>query len=98
VSYEISKRASADIDEIWDYIAHDDPTAADRIEDALHDAMLLLGRMPFAGPRREDLPRGTYRSWPVGSYLIIYRVRGRKVIVVRVLHGARDVRSIFRKK
>ncbi len=98
MSFQISKRASDDLDAIWEYIARDNPQAADRFEQKLHDAMTLLSRAPRAGRIREDLPGGIYRIFPVDSYLIIHRVKGRKVIVVRVLHGARDVRRIFKRK
>jgi toxin ParE1/3/4 len=35
------------------------------------------------------------RSSPVGSYLILYRQVAAGVEVVRVLHGARNLRAIF---
>jgi toxin ParE1/3/4 len=97
VTFQISKRASDDLDAIWDYIARDNPDAADRLEQKLHDAMTLLSRMPRAGRTREDLPGGVYRSFPVDSYLIIHLLKGRKVIVVRVLHGARSETHIQKK-
>lgn len=98
MSFQISKRADEDLDAIWQYIARDNRQAADKFEQKLHDAMTLLGRMPRAGRIREDLSGGIYRSFPVDSYLIIHRLKGRKVIVVRVLHSARDLRRIFKKK
>jgi toxin ParE1/3/4 len=90
MSYEISPRADADLDEIWTYIATDDPRAADRTEQALHEAMEQLARMPGMGHRRADAGE-QYRFWRVGSYLIAYRVNAGVVQVVRVLHGARNV-------
>jgi plasmid stabilization system protein ParE len=49
MSYRISPRADADMDEIWTYIAQDNLRAADRTEQALHDAMEQLARMPGLG-------------------------------------------------
>ena len=94
MSYRISPRADADLDEVWTFIARDDPRAADRMEQALHEAMEQLTRMPGLGHRREDANE-RYRFWRVGAYLIAYRVEGGVVHVVRVLHGARDVRRFL---
>jgi toxin ParE1/3/4 len=94
MSYRISPRADADLDEIWTYIAQDNPRAADRMEQALHEAMEQLGRMPGLGHRRSDAS-DRYRFWSVGRYLIAYRVEKKTVHVVRVLHGSRDIRRFL---
>jgi plasmid stabilization system protein ParE len=36
-----------------------------------------------------------YRFWVVGSYVIAYRVEETELLVVRVIHGARDFRRLF---
>lgn len=94
MSYRISPRADADIDEIWTFIAQDDQRAADRVEQALHEAMEQLARMPGLGHRRSDASE-RYRFWRVGNYLIAYRLEKRVVHVVRVLHGARDIKRFL---
>lgn len=48
-----------------------------------------LARRPRLGKPREDVARG-YRSLPVGRHLVFYRVSGRAVIVIRVLHQSMD--------
>ena len=81
---------------IWDYIAADNEDAADAQLRALDAAVAMLSDHPHAGRRRPEL-RPRLRSFPVGSYVIFYRpIRG-GVEFVRVLHGARDVRAIFRR-
>ncbi len=47
------------------------------------------------GHLREDLAEEPLRFWPVYSYLIIYRPDSRPLEIVRVLHGARDVRNLL---
>jgi len=84
-----SSRAEIDLIEVWGYIAKDDPLAADRQLDRIDAACDMLAENPQAGPRREDLARGL-RFYPVGNYLIFYTVADDGIIVVRVLHGARD--------
>jgi len=97
--YRISKRADRDLDEIWKYLAvRASQEIADRVDSDLHDAMKALAAMPGMGHRREEAWNTPYRFWKVYSYLIAYRVEGRTVIVVRVIHGARDLRKLFRKR
>ncbi len=88
----ISRRADADLDAIWHYIARDSPAAANRVEDALHEAMRSLAEFPGMGHRRRDVVNPAYRFWAVNPYLIAYRIDGDTLIVVGVLHGARDIR------
>ena len=45
-------------------------------------------------PSREDLAHGL-RFFPVGTYLIFYKIGENGIIVARVLHGARDYRQEF---
>jgi len=45
---------------------------------------------------REDLAP-SLRSFPVGNYLIFYRPITDGVEVVRMLHGARELRRIFKR-
>lgn len=47
------------------------------------------------GHLREDLTRRPFRFWPVYSYLIVYRPETRPIQILRVLHGARDVKSLL---
>ncbi len=90
-----SSRAEIDLIEIWGYIAKDDPIAADHQLDRINAASEMLADIPRGGPLREDLARGL-RFYPVGNYLIFYTVGKDGIIVVRVLHGARDYPHEFR--
>ncbi len=92
----ISPRADADLDAIWDYIARDSPRAADRVENDLHTALHLLADQPGIGHRRPDVTVRDYRFWRVYSYLIVYRMEADGLLVVRVLHGSRDLRRQLR--
>jgi hypothetical protein len=33
--------------------------------------------------------------FPVGDYLVLYRVDGKDVVVDRVVHGSRDLEALF---
>jgi plasmid stabilization system protein ParE len=57
--------------------------------------MRRLATMPGLGHVREDLADESLRFWSVYAYLIIYRPATDPLLIVRVLHGARDVRAIL---
>src|SRR5436309_11113052 len=96
MKYRIARRASADIEHICDYIAKDNPDAADQLEDRIHEAIKLLAKFPRMGHVRPDVTDKRYLFRAVGKYIIAYRIESKELIVVRVLHGARDFRRLFK--
>ena len=86
--------AEADILEIWDYIADDSLTAADRWVDHLDEQFRVLATQPSMGRARDELAPDV-RSFPFGRYVIFYMPLDDGIDVVRVLHGARDVDAVF---
>lgn len=93
MNLRISPGADADLEAIWEYIARDNAAAADRVEDALHAAMRMLVENPGLGHTRPDVANPAYRFWTVKPYIIAYRVEADTLIVVRVVHGTRDIRT-----
>ena len=94
--YLLTPVADADLEEIWLYVAEQSGAArADALEDQLHSAMVRLGEMPGMGHLRTDLADEALRFWAVHRFLIIYRPETRPLQILRVLHGARDVRAIL---
>lgn len=93
--FVLTAAARADISEIADYIREDSPDAARRVVSALQEAMGKLARSPGMGHLREDLTRRPFRFWPVYSYLIVYRSETKPLQILRILHSARDVKSIL---
>ena len=85
-----SRRALKDLDEIWDYIARDNPVMADRVLDKMEAKCEMLARQPLIGEARPDLAPNL-REVPVGNYVIFYRPLSDGIVVVRVLHVARSV-------
>ncbi len=89
-----SPEAAEDLLEIWQYIADDNEAAADKLLNEIDAASKMLARNPKTGRERPELaPR--LRSFPVGRYILIYRPIDEGVELVRVLHGSRDIDSIF---
>jgi toxin ParE1/3/4 len=92
--YLVSDTARSDLDEIWFYIAQDDPDAADQLMCAIVSRFPVLASMPEMGRQREQLA-ARLRSFPVGHYVIFYRPMEYGVEIARVLHGARDIPPLF---
>lgn len=92
--YRVSDAARSDLDELWFYIAQDNPDAADRFIRALVSRFPMLAAMPEMGLQREELAI-RLRSFSIGNYVIFYRLMENGVEVVRVLHGARDLPPLF---
>ncbi len=80
--------------EIWAYLAIEASEAsADRMLSTIEDSFRLLQSFPFSGPVREMLVsrlRVTFQ----GIYAVYYIPRTKEVVIVRVLHAARDITTI----
>lgn len=85
-----SPRAVDDLDEIWRFVAADNLQAADRLIDRLIAAGEPLAEFPHLGRDRTGLAPGL-RSLPVGNYVLFYRPDGHGAVIVRILHGRRDI-------
>lgn len=85
-----SPQTEIDLTAIWDYIAADNPRAADALLDRIDATFDMLAETPFAGRDRSEL-RAELRSFPVGNYLIFYVPIPDGVEVVRVMHGRQDI-------
>jgi len=93
-SFWVSDRATADLDEIWLYIAQNNPDAADKFIGELTSRFPKLASMPKMARLREELSPGL-RSLPVGRYIVFYRQNEDGVEIIRVLHGARNFPPLF---
>jgi plasmid stabilization system protein ParE len=92
--FELSPEALADLEEIWVYIASDNPAAADVLETDIYKACDLLAKNPRLGHKRPDLTDEPVLFWPVrGQYLVIYQRATQPLKIARILHAARDFRE-----
>jgi toxin ParE1/3/4 len=93
----IAPQAEADLDSIWYYVATESASVeiADRLVDSLTSRFLLLARHPYVGRSREHEFGPGMRSLAVSEYVIVYTVEHGAVHVLRVVHGRRDLESIF---
>jgi toxin ParE1/3/4 len=83
--------------EIFLYVAEQNLPAAESLLRTFDDTLEKLADMPGMGRARPELGRDA-RSFPVGNYLIIYRPVVDGIHLLRVVHGARNLRRLFKKK
>jgi len=80
---------------IWLHVAEHSPDAADRLLERIEEECRLYATQPEMGTPRPDLGRNL-RCFAVGQYVVIYRPTEEGIVVLLVIHGARDIPSIFR--
>jgi toxin ParE1/3/4 len=85
--------AAQDLTDIYDYIALDNSTAAEKLILNLENITELIATRPFIGRQREDLAKGL-RSHTYGRYLILYSVFEGGIEIVRYYHGRRSLKTI----
>ena len=98
-SYQFTPEAVDDLFEIWSYIAGDDLSAANRVEEAIYAACGFLADTPLAGRIREDLTTLPLRFWlvhPYRNYWIVYNPGTKPLQVIRIIHAARDLPHLLR--
>lgn len=90
-----SESAIADLEEIRDYIAADNPVAAAKLIDDVEEACERFARHPGLGVNRDDLLQGI-RLFPVRkTYVVFYRHTEDAVEIVRVVNARRDFNRLF---
>jgi toxin ParE1/3/4 len=92
--YALHPEAFADLDDIRDLIAQENPDAADRVISEIFDTIRGLVPFPHQGHRRPDLSSRPLRFTLVREYLIAYAPDEEPLWVVAVVHGRRSPRVI----
>jgi toxin ParE1/3/4 len=77
--------------EIWTFIARDSVDEANRFIHELESQLRTLRRLPERCSLipENDLLEKEYRHLIYGKYRSVFRISGRTVYVVRIIHGAR---------
>ena len=92
----LTPSAARDLDDVLTYVLEQSGVErARRLYDHLHKAFVAISTQPGIGHGREDLVDESLRVWPVFAHLIIYRPDTKPVQIIRVIHGARDVGTMF---
>lgn len=95
--WRLSDAAEADLVEITETIARQEPRAAARLLDLCLERFEMFVRQPLIGEPCDHLSVGL-RQFTAGNYVIFYRVADTTGVIeiVRVLHGARDLDAVIR--
>ncbi len=93
--YELSLEAVHDLENIFEYtfyqFGYDQATKYLDSFDAIFDDLYLN---PYLGRTRDELIT-ELRSINHQSHLIFYRIKNNKIIIIRILHGSRDLPRYF---
>ena len=91
----LTDEAQADLEDIGDWIARDNPSRALTFVKELRHRCQTLAKAPRGYVLIPRYEHTGVRRRPHGNYLIFYRVSRNTVEVLHVLHGARDYESIL---
>jgi toxin ParE1/3/4 len=94
MSVEFSPVAERDLEEIGDYIAHDNSHRALTFILEIRERCQKIEKTPNAAPLREDILSGV-RVLKHNNYLIFYSILKSKIRIERILHGARDIEALL---
>ncbi len=86
--------AERDLDDIWLYIADDDPAAADRQIDRFSEIFAAIGTSPRIGVDSSEIA-AYLRRFVVDQYVVFYSITDTAIIVERILHSARNMEALF---
>ena len=95
IRYVLAPAARDDLRSIFDYLESQSIPTAIRYDKLIHAAFLRIAQSPQLGHRRADLQDPSIRCWVVPPYLIFYLEQTAPLQIVAILHGARDIPSVF---
>lgn len=98
--FDVNWTAAArdDLFGIISYLADADPDAADHTLDAIERRAMSLERFPARGrvvPELGRLQVGLYRELQIPPYRIIYKLHGKKVLVLAVFDSRRNLEDVL---
>lgn len=95
-TYEINvwKRAQTGINKIYKYIQQESPQNAVMVRDKIYDVIDSLETLPYRFSVYDRLDDGseTIRSVAVWDFIVVYKIKEEKslVVVVRVFNGVKN--------
>lgn len=92
-SAAFSPRARRDLRNAIRWIVTDNPVAARALRDSVSTAAKRIGQHAQVGKVRPDLADDRYRFLSLTGfpYIIVYNAERNPPLIVRILHGARDL-------
>lgn len=89
-----SAEALRDLERLHDFIAKENPAAANRVARELLDGIRGLRRFPRMGKRASIAPGqlapDEIRDWFTGNHVVRYLILDDRVVILRVWHGKEE--------
>ncbi len=83
--------------DIYDYIAQENPSAAEKIVNAIYDKAQFLQQFPYMGYRYNPSSQDDIRILLYGHYRIAYLIKPDKNIdIIGVFHGSLAIERYFK--
>ncbi|MCG8448297.1 MAG: type II toxin-antitoxin system RelE/ParE family toxin [Pirellulales bacterium] len=86
-----SENAIAHLTDIFEYIARDSERYASRMVDRITSRSKQIGFAPESGQVVQEFEHPQVREVIEGPYRVIYRVESDHIVVLSVIHGAREL-------
>jgi addiction module RelE/StbE family toxin len=83
--------ALSDLEEMREYVSRDDPAAARALARRIRKKLQYLRDHPELGRIVPELKSLGYREVIVPPYRIVYEIQPRRIVILRVWHGRRDL-------
>lgn len=99
---EVTPRAADDLRTLHAYIVdHASRAMADRWLDTLVERLSTLDRFPMRGSLPKELDaigNDEFRQLVVDKYRVFYRIDGKRVRIVLIADGRRDMKELLRRR
>ena len=98
MGYKLSEAAHKDLRVITYRIARDDESAARRVYESILETCATIADIPNIGHRPmyvEDQDILSISVQKYKRYLVFYKNRSNDVLILRVIHSAQDLPSLF---
>ena len=90
--------AWTDLENIADFISRDSPYYAGALVREVRETARSLGRLSMRGRVVPEIEDTSIREIIVQSCRMIYRVEKSRVAILAFIHGARDLRTLWKKR
>ncbi len=86
-----SREAVGWLEEIFEYIAQDNPIAAEKVVSGIYEKTQLLSEFPEIGYKYREEVEGDIRILLYGHYRIAYLITDSSIDILGVFHGAMQI-------
>lgn len=93
-----SETAWRDLENIADYIAQDSPGYAAAFVSRIRDQARSLNQLANRGRIVPELGEPAVRELLIGNYRLIYEIHAKKIFVLGLIHGARDLTALWQRE